>query len=331
MKKIAHIVPSLSTGGVEVGIERSCSTLKQHFDYRVFYVRRKGCLDCDQTSIIRLLWLSCTGRWRPDIIITSLWWAHLTGILLNIFSIKWVAFFHNSKFPHAIARFFCKIAWRKAHYRIVDSGATGRAMKQFGVRQSSTVPYVFLDNLPDNVWKERPIDFMWVGRVSSVKRLDILRDFLSLVEHTWPAARVVLILAGEAPTVLKSFFLETRLDITVENNLRNDQVREWLTKSKFYLLFSDYEGMSMTTIEAVQAGCIAVVRPVGEIPMYLDECSCVWVNDIKKENLKRVLHKCTHMICDEQQADMTRKNAYKNIVNIEKYTESMIGFLNGVR
>jgi len=329
-KKIAHIVPGMAVGGVEIGIERSCAALRDQFDYRVFYVRRKGSLDCDQASVVRLFWMLCTGKWRPDVVITSLWWAHLAGFIFKLLNIKWVAFFHSSRFPHGVARLFCKTAWKEAHYRLVDSGATDNAMQKFGKQKSSVVPYVFLDEFPKNKWKERPVDFIWAGRVSQVKRLDILQDFLVLLEAVLPTARIMLILAGEVPTSLKQFLLNTKLDISVKNNLANFQVRACLAQTKFYLLFSDYEGMSMATVEAVQAGCIAVVRPVGEIPTYLNADSCVWVNDIEKENLNRVLHMCVDVACDEACAERIRKNAYASISHIETYTEAMSEFLRGV-
>jgi len=243
---------------------------------------------------------------------------------------KWVAFFHNSKFPHDVARFFCKTAWKEAHYRLVDSGATDNAMQKFGMRQSSVVPYVFLDNFPDDVWKERPVDFIWVGRVSQVKRLDVLRDFLALIESAWPTARIVLILAGEAPAFLKNFLVKTCLDISVKNNLPNGQVREWMSKSKFYLLFSDYEGMSMATIEAVQAGCIAVLRPVGEIPTYLDDDSCVWINDVEKKNLSQALSACIDIAYDAVYAKQLRENSLRKVSKIETYTDTITTFLKSI-
>jgi len=327
-KRIAHIVPSLDVGGVEIGIERSSSTLREHFDYRVFYVRRKGHLACGQLPLVKLFLMCCTGKWRPDIVITSLWWAHCFGYLFKIFNIKWIAFFHNSKFPHAVGTFFCKMAWKRAHCRIVDSSATDNAMQKFGVRQSSIIPYHFPADVPRNIWAERPFDFIWIGRVSRFKRLDILMDFILMLEAILPAARLMIILAGETPLELKKILQETKLDITFKSNLTNSQVRDSLAKTKFYLLFSDYEGMSMTTVEAVQAGCVAVVRPVGEIPNYLNEHSCIFINDTRKETLAAVLNKCTDIRSDKRRVERMREAAYADISQIKSYTESMVELLD---
>ena len=47
---IAHVLPGMNFGGVEVAILKSYHALNQEFDYDVFFIRSKGELDVNFTS-----------------------------------------------------------------------------------------------------------------------------------------------------------------------------------------------------------------------------------------------------------------------------------------
>jgi len=326
-RKIAHIVPSMNIGGVEIGIKKSYVDINQEFDYRVFYVKRRGSLDVCQKHVFSLFWLWCKGDWRPDIVITSLWWSHLIGCIVKVLGVKWVAFFHSPRFSHALDKCFISIAWFMADHRLVDSGATDSSMQGMGKKKSHTIPYLFQSNYEKDVWKDRPIDFIWVGRTTPVKRLDILEKFLISVQQTRPQAQTILVLAGAVPKFFENFLKTTTLKIHVRTNIENRFVRELLSRSKFYTLFSDYEGMSMSTVEAVQAGCVVLTRPVGEIPSYLKEKSAIWITDISRTGIHAVAKESLNMIACDMSVNKIRENAFSDLSNNRNYPESMKMFL----
>lgn len=284
--RIAHIVPAMAFGGVEVGISRSHAELSQCFDYRIFHVLRKpGILDCGQKPVMKLLSDLLLGRWRPDVVVTSLSWSHPFGHLCRCLGIPWVAFFHSAGFSHGRDEFSQRWAWRWASHRLADSAATYKAMSAYGRHDCRLVPYRFTQaSANQRPWVERGIDLIWVGRNHPDKRLDLFVALWQAVMRLVPQGRATIVVAGEAPEGLGEL-AAAGWQITTYQNLDNAAVRELLGQARFYVLLSDYEGMSMSTIEAVSAGCVPVVRPVGEIPAYVCAKSGLHVDDVTEAGL----------------------------------------------
>lgn len=331
MKKfVAHIVPSLNIGGVEVAVVRSYEALNAEIDYRVFYVRRKGELQCGQESVWRLFHHMIRNGRRPDVVITSLWWAHPFGWLLQAWSVSWVAFFHNSGYSHLVDKLLLRWAWKKAAFRLVDSAATGAAMGIDAKRSASLVPYVFSACSPVPPWVSRDVDFVWTGRAAAVKRIDLLIKFLGLAEGYFSHGRVIIAIAGQVPAALSEFARTSRWTIEIKQDLPNADVLVALGRAKFYLLFSDHEGMSMSTVEAVQAGCVAVVRRVGEISSYLDESACISISGDSMATLDTVARSTATIAHNPHAAEMIRTRALLSVSRIPHYSTSLLTVIRDV-
>jgi hypothetical protein len=96
-----------------------------------------------------------------------------------------------------------------------------------------------------------------------------------------------------------------------------------LSRSRFYLLVSDYEGMSMSTIEAVQAGCVAVVRPVGEIGHYLDRASAIFVEDVSPEGIQRAAEAVCALWNDSEDAATLSARARAALSRVPHYVDAL--------
>ena len=330
MKRVAHILPSMTIGGVEVATQRAHAALNLEIDYRVFYVRRKGQLECGQEPIWKLFRYWLHGNWHPDVVITSLWWAHPLGWLLQVWGASWAAFFHSGGYAHFLDRLVLQWAWKRATYRLVDSAATDATMNLVAKREARRVPYVFPMTTLSRSWEARDIDFIWIGRASSVKRIDLLVGFLALAESYFPKAKAVIAIAGQVPTDLTEFARKSKWDIDIRQDLPNVDVLAALDRARFYLLFSDHEGMSMSTVEAVQAGCVAVVRRVGEIKSYLDECACISITDDSKKTLDVVARSVAAMAQDSNAVENIRKRALVAMSKIPYYSDALLKALRAM-
>ena len=138
--RVAHIVPAMLIGGVEVAIARSHPHLNESVDYRVYYVRQRGSLECSQRHVSSLVRSVLTGSWRPDVVVTSLWWAHPFGRLLRRFGATWIAFFHNCGFTGSVQRLILQSAWRKADSR--QPGDRGFLPRHWRARLSNSPLYL---------------------------------------------------------------------------------------------------------------------------------------------------------------------------------------------
>ena len=271
LPRVAHIVPAMLIGGVEVAIARSHGHLNESIDYRIYYVRKRGSLDCGQRHVSSLVWTCLTGSWRPDVLVTSLWWSHPFGGLLKHFGATWIAFFHNCGFTGRVQRAILQSAWRSADGRLVDSEATGAFFRAIGDNDYRIVPYIFPDQAEGGDWLSRRYDFVWVGRRIAAKRADLVATFMRQVADEKPEGSLCLIASGEVPAEFASLDLGPGWAISIRQSLDGDSVRELLADSRFFLLTSDFEGMSMVTIEAIFAGCVPVVRLVGELKNYIGD------------------------------------------------------------
>ena len=119
MKKVFYFVPSLNIGGVEIAIEKSLPDLRRKLDISIYYVKRRGSLNVGQVACWRALKNLFVAR--PDVVITSLWWAHPFGLLFKLVGIRWVCFIHNAGFDHNVERLICAAAIRLADKVAADS------------------------------------------------------------------------------------------------------------------------------------------------------------------------------------------------------------------
>ena len=103
------------------------------------------------------------------------------------------------------------------------------------------------------------------------------------------------------------------------NNLSNNDVINYLLKSKFYLHFSDREGMSMSTIEAIQCGCIPVIRLSGELKNYLDNESAIIMDSDNDVCMDKAISMINKIYNDNDNLNKMRSKAFKGIENFEKY------------
>lgn len=327
--RVAHIVPSMTLGGVEVGVTRSYEELCLSFDYRVFHVlRTPGELECGQRHIFTFFKEVLSGKWRPDLVVTSLSWSHPLGHLCRLFGIPWLAFFHNSGFSHFRDELSQRWAWRWANYRVADSEATRAAMSIKNEHPCPLIPYYFpqtLTTLPQ--WECRNFDLIWVGRSHPTKRLDLLEELLRRVMQLVPQARVALVVAGDPPLTLKELAADSQSEVVIYQNIDNGKVRELMSQSRFYVLLSDYEGMSMSTVEAISAGCVPVVRPVGGIPVYVAPDSGFYVSDITSVGINEVatqLARCWH---DVELAKKLTTKAQAAVNSLPTYVGSFVAAL----
>ena len=247
LPRVAHIVPAMLIGGVEVAIARSHGNLNKSIDYRIYYVRKRGSLECGQRHVSSLVWTCLTGSWRPDVLVTSLWWSHLFGAMLKRFGATWVAFFHNCGFTGRVQKAILKSAWHSADARLADSEATGAFYRAISDNDYRIVPYIFPDQIDGGDWLSRPYDCIWVGRDVAAKRADLVVEFMRQVANEKTEGSLCLIASGEVPEEFASLDLGPGWAVSVRRSLDEGKVRELLADSRFFILASDFEGMSMVS------------------------------------------------------------------------------------
>ena len=325
---VAHIVPNMNYGGVEVAIHRSFYELNQIFDYKIYTVKKKGIMNVGQRKIISLIFKCFSIKHRPNFIITSLWWSHPFGLFLSLTGIKWISFFHDSQYAHIIDFIVSKIAYSLSSYKFFDSKATMLFhSKNILLQNPFIVPYVFKSklNIDPNVQKD--IDFIFVGRNHPKKRLDLVTYLIKILSLRIKKAKFLCIVAGDIYKPFSSL-LASNIKIDILYNIENTKVQNYLKRSKFYLQLSDYEGMSMTTIEAIQNSALTIIRPVGELKNILNDNNSIVIKGDKKINIDNVIEKIVKIYNDKESMIEISSLASKKLETIPYYTNTISKNIN---
>lgn len=111
----------------------------------------------------------------------------------------------------------------------------------------------------------KDFDLVFVGRLSAVKRLDLLLQAVKLVRCTFPEVRVLVVGDGPSRRELEAQCAELGLRGNVAFVGHQERVEDWLKRSRVFVLTSSSEGLSLAMIEAMLCGLPAVVSDVGDL------------------------------------------------------------------
>jgi glycosyltransferase involved in cell wall biosynthesis len=114
--------------------------------------------------------------------------------------------------------------------------------------------------------KEMPsIDLIMTGRLVAIKRIDIFLLAIKRVLSDLPDVRVVIVGDGKLRKELHQFAAELNIGRNINFVGHQDDVENWLCRSKVFVLTSDSEGLPLSMMEAMMSGLPAVVSDVGDL------------------------------------------------------------------
>ena len=282
---IAHILPGMYFGGVEVAILKSYRALSQEYNYEVFYVREEGTLEVGQTWVFPLVCRTLFTKKKPDLILTSLWWGHLVGILLSLTGRKWACFIHSPGHSSMIDFIITRLALILCPIHIFDSQTTKDKFSLYKNRKSFVIPYIFDDNnLGSKIKKKPDFTFSWIGRNSQEKRLDLLLKLMRSLNEECVDFTCCVCIAGDRDARIDRIASKSRGSIVVRYNVDPQDIKEIYLNSSMTVCLSDYEGFSVSTAEAAMSGNLICARRVGELSSYLCEESTIWLDNLSEES-----------------------------------------------
>jgi len=206
---------------------------------------------------------------KPDVIVFSLWKTWAAFLLITLFGprAKRVTFLHSDRSFHAVDHLATAMMMRLSDEVWADSERTLhlRAPIRGGV---ATRAVTFLLHRPPGAPREDPKPhFAFWGRIKRGKGVDAAVRMIARI----PGARFVVIGpdGGEEARV-RQIAEELGLGdrVTLAGAHAFADIPGLIADCSFFLQLSLQEGMSMSTVEAMQMGLVPVVTPVGEIPNY---------------------------------------------------------------
>lgn len=332
IKKVLHVVPSLNMGGVEVGLLRSQSELEKYLAFQVFSVKGPGRLNVLSLTWSEVLNLIFLKKERPQVVVTSLWLGHIVGFFLaSTYGARWIPFFHVARSEGVWRDAILHSAARLSRFAFFDSPATHQYYKTHDNTHSQVIPYRFAaPSHNGNLESDRSYTCIFVGRLSSQKRPDLLVEYLSHLQRLMPAIRPLVVASGdaEAQKDFGALLQSKNVEAEVRSNVPPLEVVDLLCQSVLYLSFSDYEGFGMATVDAMSCGCVPIVRPVGEIASYVDENCGVLVTDTSEVGMKLAAERSLALLKD---TDRLRSFSERSRVSVTRYSLYSESYAEGVR
>ena len=150
----------------------------------------------------------------------------------------------------------------------VSDPTTNSLIKNYKVRNENivTIPLGIdykdiIDRQSHRNFAERPYDIVFVGRFAAIKRIDDIVEAISILSKKGMNLTVALIGDGSQMPIIKSKIesLGLRKCFKIFGFLDDSKKYSILSKSKIFILPSEREGFSLSTLEAMAFGCVPVV------------------------------------------------------------------------
>ena len=109
------------------------------------------------------------------------------------------------------------------------------------------------------------IDLILTGRLVPIKRIDVFLRAVRNVVDKLPDVKVVIVGDGKLREELRQLAAELCIGRNIDFVGHQDDVENWLRRSKVFVLTSDSEGLSLSMMEAMMSGLPAVVSDVGDL------------------------------------------------------------------
>ena len=289
MRHVIHLMPYDGIGGVEraaataEGVSHSNVILERMFVFETVQDRSGRRATFNPWT----LWKAAgrLARAQPDLVVLSLWRAVLVGGIARLRGCRapMVLFLHNARDAHRLD----KIVTRAAAERVVaiwaDSAKSLEERLPYSPNRPARIISYLLDR-PTAVRGPQPDpkpDLIFWGRLAAQKDpLRMLAVFAHLHDVRPDATLTVIGPDGGLEAALRADIARRGLQssVTLTGPLPREEIGALAGQASFYLQTSRHEGMALSVVEAMQAGLVPVVTPVGEIERYTrDGINAVWI------------------------------------------------------
>lgn len=294
---VLHLIPSDTIGGVEMAAHSLPAGLHGDIAFQKYFMvpdstqnRRNQADSFGPTASLNspsvyLAAIRFVLLTKPDLLIASLWRSVLVMIICKLLrpSLRTVVFLHNTSTEHAIDRIANALGMKLAIEIWTDSTATLDArLCPASRRKGKVVSFLLHRRGAFGRADIRPTFIFW-GRLRKQKNVARSIALFEKIRVRHPAAtfRIIGPDGGEQNRIaseIRTRGLEGAVSMLGPKD--PDEIADVAKSASFYLQTSDYEGMAMSVVEAMQFGLVPVVTPVGAIASYCtDGETAVFIRD----------------------------------------------------
>lgn len=291
-KVIVHITSTMGLGGVQSGIVKSMVQINETMDYHVFSLGEisekmiahlpdniKSKIHFVGSRFYYLGWISSVSKifaLNPDVVVVSLWKSTPPAIIFKLLNPKVpiIAFYHSVKAVHFADKMCQWLLGRFQNKTFTDSRATAESVsKRFGIKNPIPIPYHFDTTFGQkeilNKSFNEPFKLVYFGRLSKEKGIPRALKFCSFLKSLGVKFEYHLYASGNVGNIQEQI-VNLHIDdcIILKDTVSPIQVSALMRQYDFLLQLSDFEGLALAVVEAMNCGLVPIVTKVGEIASY---------------------------------------------------------------
>ncbi|AHF76514.1 Glycosyl transferase group 1 [Sodalis praecaptivus] len=292
--KVVYVINALNPGGAEMGLELLLDNgLFDDTDLHIICLSRSHS-DLEERIVNKskqaVIFLSDTPvnnkklfyyalklhkylqQLKPSVVITSLSQSVLAIRMIKAFHhFQHITFEHNTQFKNRSAWHLLKLTDRLSDRFWCDSVATQKALlaRAPGV-ENQIVPLFYVNDtaaVKNGYVAGEPFRLMAVGRLMAQKNYPLLIQVVKALHEQGVSIALDIFGEGELAAELRAQAQGLTTVVTFRGF-----VRDWQSEAHHYdayILLSDFEGLSIATLEAMSVGLPCIVKPVGELENYI--------------------------------------------------------------
>lgn len=164
---------------------------------------------------------------------------------------------------HSIDRYLC-----------ISSRIKNKLIDVYGIKEQKVyyrIPFIEREEITEreyNAVSDRALVIVYPCRlVKGQKRADLLPEFIAELEKRKINYVFNIVGDGACEEEIRMYIQHNRLNdkVFLSGRLSRKELISFLNKQDIYLNFSEYEGMSLTMLEAMARGCVPVVTNVSGV------------------------------------------------------------------
>ncbi len=334
--KVIYIINSLTPGGAELGLKELIhSGLFSNVDLTIVALSKANSelensfkkiknihiyfLSLNDIKITKIpsyiiTFKKIVSEIEPDFVISSLAQSTLVARLVKLFNIKHkfklITFEHNTNYQNKNAYKILKFTDFLTNHFWCDSSATQRALlDRFPDAKNDIVPLFYVKSTEGLKTDYRIIDTVKlasIGRLAPQKNHANAIRLIKQLNDNYTNAELTIF--GDGP--IRAELLELVKKLQLEDKIHFagfvDQWVQEIVKYDIYLLMSDHEGLSISTLEAMSKGIPCLVKRVGELKNYIENN----VNGLSFDENNDAFELLIKLINDEQLREKIGRGGY---------------------
>lgn len=351
-KKVIYIIQSLGTGGAEVALLSAIQSLNNSFDFKLICLSKyntKAVEDLTERerqnivtfvglplNYLRALWFIV--RYKPDIVISSLWKGAVLGLMTKCVKpkIKYVEFIHNSTFFHFLDKAFTWCAVKVADVLFCDSTSSKIFISKYAPSKSIRTISFLRFKSPKGIETKNEIKLkaLYIGRFHEQKRIDRLVLLIKKLSDIGLFFEVDLYGRDDGTMdSIKQLIVKNNLEknIRIKGEIASNKIKELFQHYNYYFQTSEVEGMAMSVVEAMQHGLVSIVTNVGEIKNYARNGeNAITISEPFENNIENAIKQIKKSTTDLEFYNELSKNAFLEFATKEEFCDSLVETLSEI-